>query len=160
MWRPTNIHILSILLISFWTRNVSEESCRENQDTDYMFKIFFYSCVYKLRWNNTAERCRLQMTIWCMCISYWIPKATHSHSQYVILIAFPLQQWLHERASILQVHYLSCSILTYILTYSMLQSPSWEANWFAASQETPCISRNPKVHYRTQKRPPPVSILG
>ena len=42
----------------------------------------------------------------------------------------------------------------------MVQSPSWEANWFAASQETPRISRNPKVHYRTHKRPPPFSILG
>ena len=47
-----------------------------------------------------------------------------------------------------------------VITYSMLQSPSWEANWFAASQEIPRISRNPKVHYRTHKRPPPVSILG
>ena len=27
----------------------------------------------------------------------------------------------------------------YLLTYSMVQSPSWEANWFAASQEIPCI---------------------
>ena len=42
----------------------------------------------------------------------------------------------------------------------MVQSPSWEANWFAASQEMPHISRNPKVYYRTHKRPPPVSILG
>ena len=42
----------------------------------------------------------------------------------------------------------------------MVQSPSWEANWFAASQEIPRISRNSKVHYRTHKRPPPVSILG
>ena len=42
----------------------------------------------------------------------------------------------------------------------MVQSPSWEANWFAASQEIPRISWNPKVHYRTHKRPPPVSILG
>ena len=42
----------------------------------------------------------------------------------------------------------------------MVQSPSWEANWFAASQEIPRISRNPKVHYRTLKRPPPVPILG
>ena len=41
----------------------------------------------------------------------------------------------------------------------MVQSP-WEANWFATSQETPRISRNPKVHYRTHNRPPPVSILG
>ena len=51
-------------------------------------------------------------------------------------------------------------VLTYLLTYSMVQSPSWEANWFAASQEIPRISLNPKVHYRTHKRPPPVSILG
>ena len=47
-----------------------------------------------------------------------------------------------------------------LLTYSMVQSPSWEANWFAACQEIPRISRNPKVHYRTHKRPSPVSILG
>ena len=33
-------------------------------------------------------------------------------------------------------------------------------SWSAATQETPLISRNPKVHYRTHKRPPPVSILG
>jgi len=42
----------------------------------------------------------------------------------------------------------------------MVQSPSWEAKWFAASQEIPRISRNLKVHYRTHKRPPPVYILG
>ena len=42
----------------------------------------------------------------------------------------------------------------------MVQSASWEANWFAASQEIPRISRNPKVHYRTHKRTPPVAILG
>ena len=41
----------------------------------------------------------------------------------------------------------------------MVQSPSWEANWFAASQEIPRISRNPKVHYCTHKHPPPVSNL-
>ena len=42
----------------------------------------------------------------------------------------------------------------------MVQSPSWEANQFAANQEIPRILRNPKVHYCTHKRPPPVSILG
>ena len=51
-------------------------------------------------------------------------------------------------------------LLIYLLTYSMVQSPSWEANWFAASQEIPRISRNPKVHYHTHERPPPVPILG
>ena len=42
----------------------------------------------------------------------------------------------------------------------MVESPSRAANWFAASQEISRISRNPKVHYRTHKRPPPVPILG
>ena len=41
----------------------------------------------------------------------------------------------------------------------MEQSPSWEANWFAASQEIPRILWNPKVHYRIHKCPPPVPVL-
>jgi hypothetical protein len=51
-------------------------------------------------------------------------------------------------------------ILKDLLTHPTVQSPSWEANCFAASQEIPRNSRNPKVHYRTHKCPPPVSILG
>ena len=49
---------------------------------------------------------------------------------------------------------------TLITPYSMVQSPSWAADWLAAGQEIPHISRNPKVHYRTYKRTPPVPILG
>ena len=51
-------------------------------------------------------------------------------------------------------------ISSILLIYSIVQSSSCEANWFAASQEIPRISRNPKVHYRTHKRPPPISILS
>jgi len=32
----------------------------------------------------------------------WIPQATNTHSEYVILIAFLLHLWLHERASMLR----------------------------------------------------------
>ena len=42
----------------------------------------------------------------------------------------------------------------------MDQSPSWEANWFSASQEIPRILWNPKVHYRIHKCPPPVPVLS
>ena len=41
------------------------------------------------------------MTIRRMRIACWILKATNTHTEYVILIALPLQQWLHERSSVL-----------------------------------------------------------
>ena len=43
------------------------------------------------------------------------------------------------RLSCLGPHSILILLLTYLLTYSMVQSPSWEANWFAASQEIPSI---------------------
>ena len=39
----------------------------------------------------------------------------------------------------------------YLLTYSMEQNPSWEANSFSASQQITRILWKPKVHCRTHK---------
>ena len=50
--------------------------------------------IYEIMWKNTVELDRPQMTIWRMRIACWIPKAKNTHSEYVIHIAFPRQQWL------------------------------------------------------------------
>jgi hypothetical protein len=42
------------------------------------------------------------ITMCCMRIVCWIPKATNTHSKHVIVNAFSPQEWLHERASMLR----------------------------------------------------------
>ena len=42
--------------------------------------------------------------------AWWITKVTGTHSEYVTLISFTLQQWLHERASILRYTYIACLV--------------------------------------------------
>jgi len=45
------------------------------------------------------------MAIWRMSAACCITKATNTHSQYVIIFAFPQQSWLYERASVLRQTY-------------------------------------------------------
>jgi hypothetical protein len=45
------------------------------------------------------------MTMWRMRIAFCVVKATNARTIYVILISFPLQQWLHERASMIRYTY-------------------------------------------------------
>jgi hypothetical protein len=45
-------------------------------------------------WKNMLQVDRPEMAIWCKRIACWIPKATNTYSKYVIIVAFPLQQWL------------------------------------------------------------------
>jgi hypothetical protein len=94
-----------IIICSFHLRmkNVSNRICIADQHTHYMFNNFFLNGTkYEIMW----------MTIWCMCNACWVPKATNTHSEYVILIAFLLHQWLHERAP---MHCLSSSLLMFFV---------------------------------------------
>jgi hypothetical protein len=65
-----------------------------------MFNNFFLKLVpfmwkkYSKAQQATNDNIKRRMGFAC-----WIPKATKAHSEYAILIAFPLQQWLHESAS-------------------------------------------------------------
>jgi hypothetical protein len=52
-----------------------------------------------------------------------ITKTTNTHSEYVILIAFPLQQRLHERASMLRYTYIASLVFQFFSTWSQTPSP-------------------------------------
>jgi len=92
-------------------RNVSHKRCRENQNTRFIFKNSFVNCaVYETMWKTSVEQGRPQMTIWCTHIACWMPKATNTHLEYVILFA-SLQRWLHECASVLYYLNITCLVL-------------------------------------------------
>ena len=57
--------------------------------------------VYKMMWKYTVQAGQAtdNNIILRMRFERWIYKATDTHSEYVILIVFPLQQWLNEGAS-------------------------------------------------------------
>jgi hypothetical protein len=85
-------------------RKVADKSCRGNENTFYVRQLFSENrCIFMIMLKNIKDPDRPHDDIIrSMQIAYWILKATNTHPQYVILIAFPLQQWLLERASMLR----------------------------------------------------------
>jgi hypothetical protein len=75
-----------------------------------MFDNFFLLNSCRL-WDNVEQCCRVghakdgNLARACCML-----KATYKHSEYVILIVFPLQQWLHKRASVLRYTYSACFV--------------------------------------------------
>jgi len=66
----------------------------EEIKTHFMFNnVFFENRAFFEMWKNTVHPDRPQMAIWRTRIARWIPKATNTYSEYVIHIAFALQQW-------------------------------------------------------------------
>jgi len=91
-----------------------------------MSSNFFFEnpAVYEKMWENIVEQGRPLMTIWCMRIAFWTTKATKTHSQYVIIIAFPLHHRLHERASMLRFTYIGSLVIS-VSVYLLLMSSAF-----------------------------------
>jgi hypothetical protein len=89
--------------------NFSDKSCRENQNTRFIFSIFFLNHdLYETVWKNTVQPDRPQMAVRPLRISRRVPKATDTqslHMQYLLL-----KQRLNGRASMLRYPYIACLV--------------------------------------------------
>jgi hypothetical protein len=71
-----------------------------------VFNNFFFEnrAVYEIRnmeKHGSVGQATDDNTTRLMCIACWLTKAIDTHSEYVILFAFPQEKWLQERASML-----------------------------------------------------------
>jgi len=76
-------------------KNVSDNRRRDIQNTHFEFSNFFYEncAVYEIK-NCTAREAANHSIVWPMRFACWITQATDTHLEFILLIAFPRQQWL------------------------------------------------------------------
>ena len=60
--------------------------------------------------------------MWRMRIACWIPASTSTHSEYVILLDFPLLQWLLERVSVLRSTYTACLVFSHLSNRNFIKT--------------------------------------
>jgi len=95
-------------------KNVSDKSCTENQNTHFVFSNFFFFpkivLFYEVTWENVVERGAGHILYNRHTrIACWITKATkNTHSEYLLLIAFPRQGCFRERVWTSLYKYTGC----------------------------------------------------
>jgi hypothetical protein len=96
------------VLYTFLILKISDESCREDQDTCFIkfFSFFENRAVYEINVEEygTARQATYDNIIRRMRIACWIPTAINTRTEYVILPALRRQKWLGERASVLLIY--------------------------------------------------------
>ena len=74
-------------------RHGSDKTVEKTKHTFYIPQLFPENrAVHEIMWKNIVESGRPLIKTWRMRIACWIPNDTNTHSQYEILITFPLQQ--------------------------------------------------------------------
>jgi hypothetical protein len=79
-----------------------------------MFHVFVLKKSFTRQHEKygTATKATDDNIIWHMRLEFWLNKATDTHSETVMLVAFPQQLWLHKCVSVmLYIHCLSCLVL-------------------------------------------------
>ena len=98
----------------------------EKIDTYILCSIVFFFLNLCHLWDyvekyGTTKQATDDSIIWRMRIACWIAKATETHSEYVILITSPRQQWLRERAR----YYFYTCISWLVFMHRSCITPEW-----------------------------------
>jgi hypothetical protein len=97
-------------------RNIWDKSCRENQNTHFMFSnLFSENYAIYVEKCGRARQGTDDSVVWCMWFVCWMTKATCTYPECVILIAFPQQQWLCKHTSVLRYMYIAVLVNVCIL---------------------------------------------
>jgi hypothetical protein len=96
----TNIHFYHTSLSSSYNGFYFRQRCRENRNMRFIFKNSF-SKIILFSVEKFVGPDRPQVKTHRTRIACWIPYATNTYSECVIIMTFPLQQWLHQHASLL-----------------------------------------------------------
>ena len=89
-----DIHLLTHLAQFFLEREIFQTKF-VNKIKKHILRSFFppENCAFcEIACKYIVQPDRPGMTIWCMHISRWVQKVANTHSEYVILTAFPLQK--------------------------------------------------------------------
>ena len=107
-WRP--IHFWSYLAYFFLEWKMFQTKVVEKIKTHILCSITFFQELCHL-WDNAEKYCRVGQAghRWqydtCTLHAGYLRLHTHTHSEYVTLIAFQCQQWLQQQASMLHYMY-------------------------------------------------------
>jgi len=114
---PEDQYTFSIISRSFLfrMRNISEKNVKRNSKHTFYVQFFFFfknHSFYEIMWEKYCREGQAtdDHMEHAHC-KHYIPMATAHTQNIVISIAFPLQLWFHERASVLRYLYIASLVL-------------------------------------------------
>ena len=121
--RKTYIHLWKYLTHFFLEWERFQMKHVEKMKIHILCSITFFWKLYLL-YDNVGEYDRTRQVtddniIWCLHCACLITNATDTHLEYVTLTAFPWQQWLHERTSVLHLCIRCLSFFIYKIPWNI-----------------------------------------